>query len=456
MRSCLWWDKAFFRHVLFLAFPMVLQELMTASLHIVDGMMVSGLGDAAYSAVTQANRFTFVFQIFLFGASTGSAIFLGQYWGARDIRRVRHAMGLGLAASLLLSLPFALTGLLFHRQVIGCLLRPGESFELAVSYLRIIAPGYLLMPLGYMYSAALKAAETTYIPMLAGFAGIVVNTALCYVLIYGRLGFPAMGVDGAAVATVISTFLSLMINIAFAYGKKLPAGAKLKELVCRDRAFIRKYVRTALPVVFNEGLWGLGTTMYSVFYGTMGDVNISAVGVCATIGDLLWVFIFSATGATAIIVSKILGTGDKERGYLYAKRMLAGSMVTGIALGVLMFFLRTPMVGLFTELSQPARDKAGLLLLLNAAFLWTRSFNCVNVVGILRSGGDTVFSLALDAGALWLLAVPAAGLAALVFHWPVEYVYCCTALDEILKLFIGIPHFTARKWMNVLTEQKEA
>ncbi len=456
LRSCLHWDRAFARNVLFLSLPLVLQELITASLHIVDGLMVSGLGDAAYSAVTQANRYTFVFQLVIFGVSSGTAIFLSQFWGARDVPRMRHAMGVGMTVSLLLAIPFSLGGLLFPRQIIACFLRPGESFELACSYLTIIAPGYLITALNYTYSAALKAAEKTYIPMISGLISIAVDTLLTYLLVYGRLGLPAMGVNGAAVATFTSGFLALGLNMAFAYGKKLPAGARPKELFSFERGFPKSFLKTVIPVIFNEGLWALGTTMYSVFYGAMGDVSIAAIGVYQTVGDLVWVFIMGITNAAAIMVGKALGTGNKEEGYLYAKRLMAGAIVAGLALGAVTLLLRGPMVGLFTGLSQPARDKARTLLLLGAFFFWFRAFNCVNVVGILRSGGDTVYSLVLDAGTLWLVAVPLTGVAALLFHLPIEYVYCFTCADEVIKLIIGISHFKTRKWMNILTEPKGA
>ncbi len=455
LRSCFVWDRPFARNVLFLALPMVLQELVGASLHIIDGLMVSGLGDAAYSAVTQANRYTFVFQLFLFGISSGSAIFLSQYWGARDIPRMRHAMGLGLSVSLVLSLLFTAAGLIFPRQIVACFLRPGESFELAVSYLKVVAPGYIFTALSYMYAVTLKSAEKTYIPMFAGLAGIATNTLLNYGLIYGKLGLPAMGVEGAALATVISALVTLIIDMGFAYGQHLPAGATLRQLFGWDKAFIGPYIKTVVPVIFNEGLWGLGTTMYSVFYGTMGDMNVAAIGVTNTVGDLLWVTIFGITGATSIMVGKALGMGSKEKAYLCAKRLMAGALAVGLVLGVVMAALRTPMVSIFTGLSQEARSKAQLLLLLGAFTLWARAFNCVNVVGVLRSGGDTMFSLLLDAGSLWLLAVPAAGIAALWLHLPLEYVYCCTFLDEILKFFVGVPHFKKKKWMNILTEAKE-
>ena len=455
LRSCFYWDKPFIRHLLWLCLPMILQDLMAASLHIVDGMMVSGLGDAAYSAVMQANRFTFLVQLFIFGIATGSAIFLSQYWGIRDISRMRHSMGLALVLSCLLSLFFSLVGILFPRQIIRLFLPPGESFELAVQYLRLVSPSYMLSAIGFVYAASLKAAEKTHLPMLSVSISLVIDTLLSYAMIYGLAGFPAMGVEGAAVGTIIGSAICMCLNLAFAYGKKLPAGAPLRDLICRDRAFIRKFIKTVVPVIFNEGLWALGVMMYSIFYGTMGDVSVSAVGVCTTVGDLMWVFIMAITNASAIMVGKTLGQGDKETAYLYGKRLLAGGVALGVLLGGLMIAFHTPLVGLFGGLSDAARSSAARLITIAALFLWLRSFNCINVVGLLRSGGDTVFSLVLDVGAMWCIGVPAVGIAALVLHWPIEYVYLCTLLDEVVKLIIGIPHFYHRKWMNILTDSKE-
>ena len=452
LRSCLVWDKAFTKNVLILALPMVLQELMSASLHILDGRMVSGLGDAAYSAVMQANRFSFLFQLIVFGTSTGSAIFLSQHWGVRDVPRMRHAMGLALGASSLLALLFAGTAMLFPRQIISLFLEEGESFELAVQFLPTVAPSYVFIALSNVYASAIRAAEKTYIPMIAGISGIASNTLLNYLLIHGNLGFPAMGVKGAATATVIATALTLGVNVAFAYGKKLPAGAKPRELFCRDRLFIIKFVNTVLPVIFNEALWAMGVTMYGIFYGRMGDAAVAAIGVNGTISELMWVPVFGITNAAAIIVGKTIGQGDRDRAYLYSKRLLAGMTAVGLLIGLTMLVMHSPLVGLYEGLSQAVRDKATLLLIISSLLIWVRAFNCVIVVGLFRSGGDTVYSLALDAGSMWVIGVPATAIAALVLHWPIELVFLCTMLDEVAKLFIGIPHFRKKKWMRVLTQ----
>jgi len=454
LRSCFCWDRPFIKWVLVVALPMILQDLIGASLHIIDGLMVSGLGDAAYSAVTQANRFTFVFQLFCFGTASGGAIFMSQYWGAHDIPRMRQSMGISLFAVVLLSLLFTGAAMLFPEEIITWFLPAGESNRIGITYLSAVAPSYLLIGISTVYSMCLKSGERTDIALIAGIASIIANTILNYIFIYGHLGFPAMGAYGAAIATDIAAGVQLLVNLIFAYGKKLPAGATFKQMICRDRGFVRKYAKMVTPVIFNEGLWALGTTMYGVYYGHMGDVAVAATGICSTIDSLVWVFIFGMMHATAIIVGKTLGAGRKEDAYLYAKRMIAGAMLAGLVLGGVMILIRMPILSLFSGLSAPVIEKAKIILLFGSLTMWFRAFKCINVVGVLRSGGDTVFSLVLDVGSMWVIGVPLCAVATFWLHWPVEYVYLCTFAEEIVKVAIGIPHFIGRKWLNNLTEKK--
>lgn len=454
LRSCLVWDRAFTRWVVIVALPLILQDLVGASLHIIDGLMVSSLGDAAYSAVTQANRFTFVYQLFCFGTASGGAIFMSQYWGAQDIPRMRHSMGISLVAVLLLSVPFVLGALFFPQVIIAGFLPAGESYDIAVVYLRTVAPSYVLIGLSTVYSMCIKAGEKTYVPLIAGVVSIAINTFLNYVLIFGHFGMPRLGVFGAAIATNIAAGVQLIVNLAFAYGKRLPAGATIRQMISGDRGFIRRFTKVVLPVIFNEGLWALGTTMYGVYYGRMGDVAVAATGVCSTIDSLVWVFIFGMMHATAIIIGKTLGAGRKEDAYLYAKRLIAGAMVAGLILGGIMIAIRMPILSFFSGLSAPVIEKASIILLLGSLTMWFRAFNAINVVGVLRSGGDTVFSLCLDVGSMWLIGVPLCAVATFVLHLPVEFVYLCTFVEEVAKMVIGVPHFIGRKWLNNITEKK--
>ena len=303
-----------------------------------------------------------------------------------------------------------------------------------------------------VYAACLKSSEKTHIPLISSTVGIALNTLLNYLLIYGHFGFPAMGVKGAAIATSIAAMVTLGLTVSISYGLHLPAAAKLKDMLGIDSALRKRFAKTTVPVVFNEGLWALGVTMYGIFYGRIGDTAVAAMGIVSTVDNLLWVFIFGMMHATAIICGKAIGANKPELAYLYAKRMLSLAMVTGVFLGVMLIAIRYPMLSLFSGLSAPVIQTAAIVLGIESFTMWFRAFNAVNVVGVLRSGGDTVFSLKLDVGAMWLIGVPLCAAAVFLLKLPVEYVYICTMGEEIVKVLIGIPHFKSRVWIKNLTE----
>ncbi len=455
LSSCFSWDKAFARRVVAITVPIVLQNLIASSLQIVDGLMVSGLGDVSYAAVVQTNRYTFLFQLFCFGVASGGAIFMSQFWGAGDIRRIRQSMGVSLLWTGAVMAVFITAAGAFPDRIINLFLPHGESAAIAKVYLRWITPSYLFHGINMIYSTCLKSTEKPHLPLVSGSVGLGLNTLLNYGLIYGHFGLPAMGVRGAGLATCIAAGVTLALTLLLAYGKHLPAGASLKEMLGWNRAFLSRFAKTTTPVVFNEGLWALGITMYGVFYGRMGDTAVAAMGVVSNIDNLLWIFIFGMMHATAIISGKAIGAGRPDDAYLYSKRMIALAMTTGAVLGVTLALIRHPMLSLFTGLSAPVIHAAATVLLIESFTMWFRAFNAVNVVGVLRSGGDTVFSLKLDVGSMWLIGVPVCAAAVFLFKLPIELVYVCTMAEEIVKLLIGIPHFKSRKWIKNLTNVEE-
>ena len=447
------WDKAFTRKFWLVALPIVIQNLVSSSLHIIDGVMIGQLGDAPYAAVTQANRYTFVFQLFTFGAASGCGIFFSQLWGKRDVPQMRRVMALAFRITLGLALLFAGCALLMPDKVIGLFLPEGESARYGAAYLSLVAPGYFIFAIDTVYATCMKSAEQTRIPMTAGVTSILTNTFLNWVLIYGHLGFPALGVRGAAIATVISACVSLAINTTASYALRLPSAIRPRELGLPDRDFLKRFARLVTPVVFNEGLWSMGTTMYGVFYGRLGDAAVAAMGMYNTVDQLVNVLVYGIMNASAILVGGYLGAGDREGAWLTARRMLAACIAAGAAVGVLMAFGRGALVGLF-KVSQEAQGIAMTILLEASLFYWLRAINSINVVGILRSGGDTLYSMVLDTAALWLIGVPLVGLAALAWKLPIQQVYLFTFVEEAIKATIGLRRFRSKKWMHVLTEKE--
>lgn len=454
MRSeTLHWDRAFIRKALLVALPIIVQNLVSASLHIIDGVMIGQLGDAPYAAVTQANRYTFVYQLFTFGTASGCGILFSQYWGTKDIKAMRCVMGLGLRITALLAALFGGLALISPATVVGMFLPGGESFDYALTYLTWVAPGYLISAVDVIYATCMKSAEQTRIPMAAGVISILVNTLLNWLLIYGNWGLPALGVQGAAIATVIAAGVSLAINVGASYGKKLPSALRWSEAKkLPDAAYLKRFMRLVGPVVANEGLWSLGIAMYSVFYGKLGDAAVAAIGIYNTVDQLVFVLTYGIMNATAILVGGRLGAGDKEGAWLTAKRMLAACVATGVLMGGVLIVSRGALIGIF-RVSEEAKGMADRILFMSAFVIWLRAINSINVVGILRSGGDTVFSMLLDTAALWIIGVPMVGIAAVMWGLPVEQVYLFTWLEEIIKAVIGMARFRSRKWMNVLTTE---
>jgi putative MATE family efflux protein len=366
---------------------------------------------------------------------------------------MRSVMGMGLRITLPLSIVFGGMALLIPQLVVGFFLPQGESAEYARQYLSMVSFGMIITAVDTVYASAMKSSEQTFIPMLADIAAILTNTVLNYGMIFGHLGFPAMGVKGAAIATVISAGVSLSVNAGVSYFLKLPSAAKLKQLLNFDGAFFKKYIRTVFPVILNEGLWAFGYTMYSVFFGRLGDAAIAAQGIYNTVDQLIFVMIYGLMHATAIVVGRSIGAGEKEKAYLYARRLLFAAVCLGIAMGTVMILARYRIVALFGDVSPQAQSLASVFMVYAGLLAWAKAFNCVNVVGVLRSGGDTVFTMLLDVGSIWCFGVPVVGLAALVLRWPVEIVFLCTAVEELPKIIIGLKRMISKKWINDLTHK---
>ncbi len=445
------WEKDFTRKLFTIALPIALQNLVTASAHIVDGLMVAGLGEAQYAAVTQAGRYSFLFQLFLFGAASGTSIFVSQFWGKKDREGIHKVMSLCLRITLGLALVFFLGALLFPEPIMSLFLAEGESRSYAVEYLSWVGLNYLFAGIDIVFSNTLRATGKPAVAMTAGILSILTNTILNYGLIYGRLGMPALGVKGAAIATVAAAAVSLCINVGYTYRRRQPGAIGRQGLAMPDRRFSLDYIKRVIPVVLNEGLWSLGMTAYATFYGRLGDTAVAAIGVYQNVDQLMTVFVFGVVNATAILIGNRIGEGDRDGALLTSRRMLLATECISILTGLTLIILRGPILSLFGSLSPQAIEYASTILLICGCIMPFRHFNTINIVGILRAGGDTVFSMVLDSGSVWLIGVPSVAIATLVLKLPITGVFMATFVEEVFKGAIGLYRLFSNKWINNLT-----
>ena len=454
------WEPSFSSKMLRIALPMALQNLVAASAHIVDGLMIAGLGsDAPYAAVTQAGRFSFLFQLFLFGAASGSSIFISQFWGKQDQQGIRKVMSLCFRITVGLALIFMAGAMLFPNQIISLFLPAGESRRLGAEYLSWVGLNYLFAAIDIVFSNTLRATGKPQIAMTAGIAGILTNTFLNWVLIYGNLGAPALGVQGAAIATVFAAFVSLSVNAGYTYIKHQPGAIRVGDMKMPEKQFTVGYIKRVLPVVANEGLWSLGITTYAVFYGMRGDAAVNAIGVYNNVDQLMTVLVFGVVNATAIMIGHAIGAGSRDQAILISRRMLFAVEMLSLATGAVLIALRGPILGLFSRLSEETLQSAANILLIAGCMFPFRFFNTINIVGVLRAGGDTLFSMALDAGSVWVIGVPCVALATVALGLPIEGIFLFSFIEELVKIGVGLPRFLSGKWINNLTEigkKKEA
>lgn len=446
--------KEFIQRLLILALPIMGQNLLISSVSFVDTLMIGMVGEVQLAAVGLANQLFFLITLFYFGVSSGAAIFVSQYWGSQDLKRMHKVIGIALIINLAGSLVATIGSLFFPRQLLMIFTKDASVVELGSQYLVIVAVSYLFTAVVMIYSAALRSTTDARTPLYTSALSIVVNVILNYVLIFGKLGFPKLGVAGAAIATAIARLAEMLLLLYLIYGKKRAVAASIKDLFSFDKELVKLYLITCTPVILNEIFWSLGMTAYKVAYAKMGVEVIAAVNVIEAIQGLFFVVLMGISNASAIMVGNKIGANEIPLARTYAKNLLVIAFIMGsILAGVLITFSSALLIPF--KLSSVGVEMTRLTLISVGMMLPIKAFNMVIIVGILRSGGDTHFSMFTELFGVWVIGVPAAFIGVLLLHLPLNFLYLFVGLEEIYKVIMGLFRVRSGKWINRLsiTEQ---
>ncbi|WP_343210036.1 MATE family efflux transporter [Anaerolentibacter hominis] len=439
----------FWRRIVSIAIPIAVQSLLNSSLNMIDSVMIGTLGETTISAVGLANKYYFIFMLLVFGISSGSAVMTAQYWGSRELANVKKVLGMSILIAVGATSVFALGGCLFPRAVMRVFTPNPATIEVGVSYLRIVAVSYPIISLTNALTASLRGINQVKVPVLISVLAIFCNVGLNYVLIFGKLGLPAMGAAGAALATVLARVIECAALIVYIYAGKSPLAATFRELVAFDKVFTGKFVHTVLPVILNEFMWGLGVTMYALVYGRMGDAATAAITITQTAEQVLQVAFTGISAATGVILGNEMGNNKLERAERYARYIIALQFMFCFVVGFLCFALRNAITGLYA-ISAEVVDYVHRCLYVYIFYLPFKMFNQVNITGILRSGGDTKAALILDTTGVWFWALPLAVLGGLVWKLPIYVVYAMILSEEFLKCVFGLIRYKQKKWLKNL------
>lgn len=456
MLSYLRRGEGFYRRVFLLALPVVLQNLITTSLGFMDTFMVGLLGAAEMSAVTVANTPVFIMQLILFGLQSGSSVLISQYWGKGDRESINRVLGIGLCAALIVSSAFALLLLLRPDFVLGLITDNAVLIALATPYIRIVGLSYVFNALASIYIGMQRSIENPRFGMTVFAISTAANTLGNYLLIFGKLGLPALGVTGAAVATLCARVLEFLIAAAYAARcRTMPL--QRKPLLRPGFAMLRSFVKYSTPVVCNETLWSLGFSMFTVILGHMAISTeiLSAYTVAGNIDRLVTAAIFGVSAAATVIVGKEIGMGNRAEIQDIGRALCFSAFAVGCCVGLLeqalFWLLVRPFILPLFHLTANASSICTMLVCCYSAAAPINALLITMITGVLRGGGDVHAALLIDLLPLWGVSVPLLALCALVWHAPLIVVCFLVAMESLPKLPFGIPRLRSGKWIHDVT-----
>jgi putative MATE family efflux protein len=443
--------KEFFSRLMFLALPIMLQNLLVSSVSFIDTMMIGTVGEHAIAAVGLGNQMFFLITLFFFGISSGAAIFVAQYWGAQDRDSMHKVMGIALILSVGGALLSSIVSFAIPEVIMSIFTDDPTVVVLGKEYLEVVAFSYPFTAVVMIYSISLRSTGDAKTPLNIAVVAMSMNVLLNYVLILGKWGFPRLEVRGAALATVIARGVEMVLLLGIIYKKKHPVAAPLKHLFGFNRAMVKKYLITCTPVILNEVFWSVGMTAYKIAYSRMGMQVIASVNVSESIQNLFFVVLMGITNASAIMIGNRIGENNINLAKRYASRLSLIGFLVGAFLGALLAVL-APLLSRPFNLSPAVAHMTTLSLISLGVLVPIKAFNMVLVVGVLRAGGDTRFSMFAELSGVWLIGVPCAFLGALVLGMPIHHLYLFVGLEEAFKFVVGIIRIKSGKWLNRLTE----
>jgi len=456
-RQTLIGDKAFYKAVLAIIIPVIIQNGISNFVNLLDNLMVGALGNEEMSGVAIANQLVFVFNLCVFGGLSGAGIFGAQFYGAGDIEGLRNTFRIKQSAALLAVTFIVLLG--FSRPLISLFLRGDGDAAMAEKmlgfgheYLMVILIGLPAFAVSTSYAGTLREMGETRLPMIASVSAVATNAVFNYLLIFGHLGFPRMGVVGAAVATVLSRYVELAIIVITTHRRKerytFIQGAYSTFRV--SGPLFKAVIKMGSPLLFNEALWSIGMSTLTAIYSLCGLTVVSALSINSTISNLFNVVFMSMGTAVSVMVGQALGADDYDRARSTAWKLAAFGVAGAIAMALLLILASPYIPHAYRGITRDVRDMATDLLIIAALAMPIHSFSHTSYF-TLRSGGKTFITFLFDCVYTWVVSVPVAYLMVKVLHADIYASYATVEFINIVKCVIGFILVRKGVWIQNIT-----
>ncbi|MCI8894306.1 MAG: MATE family efflux transporter [Lachnospiraceae bacterium] len=443
-------EPSFLKHFFQIYIALVLQNVITLSVNLADNMMLGAYSETALSGVAAVNQIQFVFQQVLFALGDGLVIFCSQYWGKKQTEPMKRIAAIAMYAGVFAAVVLLVLASCVPHGIVGLFTTEEAIIQEGVSYIRIIRFSYLFFAVTVILLATLRSVEVVKIAFYLSVLTFFVNCGINYVLIYGRFGAPRLGVEGAAIGTLTARILETAVLVFYIAVREKELKLRLRDYGRPDPVLAKDYFKLTTPMVAVQGLWGVNTALQTVILGHMTAAAIAANSVASTLFLVVKSMAVGAASATAVIIGKAIGTGDIGRVKEYARRLQRIFLVIGITGGILLFFLRIPVLGLY-ELSAATKAMANQFLIILSVVFVGMSYQMPTNNGIIRGGGNAMFVVKMDLISIWCIVIPVSLLMAFVVKASPVVVVCCLNADQIFKCVPAFLESHYGNWIRKLT-----
>ena len=435
------------KEIVRLALPIALQQFMTALVGACDAIMLGKLSQDAMSAVSLATQVTFVFNLFMFAFMAGENMFVAQYYGKGDYTGISQVFSLVTKICGCIAVIFLAGTLFFPEQLMRILTNEETLIVLGSEYLRVIGISYVFSGIAQTFLAIMKNCGAVNMSTLINGVMVILNIALNAVFIFGLSGFPKMGINGAALATVLATVVQFLWSVGYVLCRIRAVKFSLRS--CEKKLFGR-FWQKAVPLLINNLAWGIGFSMYSVIMGHLETDAVAANGIANISKNLVVCFCLGLGNAGSIIVGNRLGADRLQEAKEVGETLTKTAIIAGIVSGLVLIAL-SPFITKMVDLTPTARGYLQKMLLISSYYIAGKSVNCMTIGGIFAAGGDSKFGMLCDSVTLWCIIVPLGCICAFILKLPVMVVYFVLNLDEIIKLPVVYKHYKKYKWIKNLT-----
>lgn len=445
-------NKKFYKTLITLCIPIIIQNLLSNLINMVDTIMVGGLGEISVASIGIANQYFFLYNMALSGIIGGASLFIAQFYGKNDKLNIRKITGLSVISALMIGITFMIVALFSPKFIIYFFSKDLDVIKVATNYFSIIGFCYPIIAISNVFSMGSRSIRNPKLGMICSTISLFINIILNYVFIFGKLGMPALGASGAAIATVIARIIELILLVSYIYFIKDDYELRFtfKDIKLINKDLLKAYISKTTPTFLNDTLWAFGTVLYAVAYSKAGTSAIAASQIASSTGNFFIVTAVCVAIGSSIMIGNELGADNIKKAIHYSKKFAILVTLVGAIFGLLLIISIPGLIKLFSVSDQLMPDIKKIFVIMGI-LMALKTFNTFIIIGVLRSGGDTKYALFLEMGCMWIVSLPLTFFAAYK-GLPIYILVGLTYTEEVVKLIFGVPRAISKKWAQNLVK----